>query len=240
MDRNLIALGIICTGIVLLAGCTTSSPPSLNGTTITSAPILAVTTIPGDNQTCTMYADCVPAQCCHPASCVNHQEAIHVCNLLCTASCEGPLDCGAGSCGCVNGRCSVVPATSTTKIPRTSLQLTASPERYSPLMSSTVGIGIEANASGFDPAKSLFTWDATYGYFLSWGTADFTVQERGNPVTNHGEKLYWSFIEKPASTLEPVIVTVTATDPTTNKVLGSSTITLGWDGELAVVVKEIR
>jgi hypothetical protein len=238
MDRNLIALSVICIGVALLAGCTTSSPSSLNGTTITSAPTSAVTTMPGDNQTCTTDADCMPAQCCHPTTCVNQQEAIHVCNLLCTATCEGPLDCGAGSCGCVNGRCSVVPATSTTKIPQTSLQLTASPQRYSPMMSSTVGVGIEVNVSGFDPAAAIFTWNATYGYFQSWGPVNFTVQKRGNPVFNNGEKLYWSFTEKPPSTLDPVIVTVTATDPATNKVLGNSMITLGWDGDFFVVVKE--
>ncbi|MFY9800251.1 MAG: hypothetical protein WAK10_03290, partial [Methanoregula sp.] len=151
-----------------------------------------------------------------------------------------PLDCGAGSCGCTNGKCSVVPAVSSTKIPQTSLHLTASPQRYSPMMSSIVGIGIEVNASGFDPAAAIFTWNATYGYFQSWGPVNFTVQERGNPAFNNGEKLYWSFMERPPSTLDPVIVTVTATDPATNKVLGNSTITLGWDGDFVVVVKEIR
>jgi hypothetical protein len=67
------------------------------------------------------------------------------------------------------------------------LNLTASPQRYSPLMSSTVGVGIEVNASGFDPAGTLFTWNATYGYFLSWGHLDWIVKHLGNPVTNHGE-----------------------------------------------------
>lgn len=107
-------------------------------------------------------------------------------------------------------------------------------------MSSTVGIGIEVNASGFDPATTIVTWTASYGKFLSWGPVNYTVQEQGNPVINHGEKLYWSFMEKPLSTLDPVFITVTATDPVTNKVLGNSTITLGWDGDFAVVVKENR
>jgi hypothetical protein len=104
-------------------------------------------------------------------------------------------------------------------------------------MSSTVGVGIEINASGFDPAASIVTWTATYGKFLSWGPVNFTVQERGNPVINDGGKLYWSYSEKPASTSGPVIVTVTATDPSTNKVLGKSTLTLDWDGNSGVVVR---
>jgi hypothetical protein len=105
-------------------------------------------------------------------------------------------------------------------------------------MSSTVGVGIEVTATGFDPARTLVTWNATYGYFLSWGPADYTVKNLGNSVTNHWEKLYWSFIEKPASTSEPVIVTITATDPATGFMLGTSTVTLGWDGDYAVMVKE--
>lgn len=133
-----------------------------------------------------------------------------------------------------------VPATSTTKMSQTSsLKLTASPQRYTPLMSSTVGVGIDVNASGFDPASSQVTWNATYGKFLSWGPVNYTVQDLGNPVTNHGEKLYWSFIEKPSSTLEPVIITVTATDPATARVLGSSRVILAWDGDFAVMVREI-
>ena len=237
MDKTAIIFPVICIVAILLAGCTASPP--LNGITTTTFPTSAVTIAPVDNQTCTTDADCVPAQCCHPASCVN-QATISVCNFMCTASCEGPLDCGAGSCGCTNGRCSVVPAASSTKIPQTSLQLTVTPQRYSPLMSSTVGVGIEVNTTGFDPASAIVTWNATYGHFLSWGPVNYTVIERGNPVTNHGEKLYWSFTEKPASTLEPVIITVTATDPATAQVLGSSTVTLGWDGDFVVIVKEIR
>jgi hypothetical protein len=238
MDKILLAFTATCIALVLLAGCTATSPSPGGGTT-TTIPTSVATPAPADNQTCTTEDDCVPAQCCHPTSCVN-QASIHVCNFLCTASCEGPLDCGAGSCGCNNGKCSVVPATSSTKIPLTSLKLIASPQRYSPMMSSTVGVGIEVNASGFDPAAAIYIWNATYGHFLSWGPVNFTVQERGNPVINNGEKLYWSFMEKPPSTLEQVFVTVTATDPVTNKVLGNSTITLGWDGDFAVIVKEIR
>jgi hypothetical protein len=236
MDKTFLAFTVTCIAAVLLAGCTATSPSPGGGTT-TTIPTSVATTAPADNQTCTTADDCVPAQCCHPTSCVN-QASIHVCNLLCTASCEGPLDCGAGSCGCNNGRCSVVPATSSTKIPITSLKLIASPQRYSPMMSSTVGIGIEVNASGFDPANAIFTWNATYGYFQSWGPVNFTVQDRGNPVFNNGEKLYWSYSEKPTSTSEPVIVTVTATDPSTNKVLGKSTLTLDWDGNSGVVVRK--
>lgn len=57
---------------------------------------------------CESDSDCVGAQCCHPTSCINKAYK-GVCNLVCTAVCEGPLDCGAGTCGCVNNRCVVIP-----------------------------------------------------------------------------------------------------------------------------------
>jgi hypothetical protein len=65
-----------------------------------------VTTSP-ESQVCMTDDDCVPAECCHPTSCINKANK-GVCTLLCTDVCQGPIDCGAGRCGCVNGRCSVV------------------------------------------------------------------------------------------------------------------------------------
>jgi hypothetical protein len=94
------------------------------------------------------------------------------------------------------------------------------------------------DANGFDPAKARVAWSTTYGNFFSWGAADYTVKDQGNTVTNHGEKLYWSFTQKPASTLEPVIITVTAADAVTGRMLGSSNVVLLWDGDNAVIVKE--
>lgn len=58
------------------------------------------------SETCNVYSDCVPAQCCHPTSCINKNYKT-VCNLACTQGCSGPLDCG-GSCGCAEGKCYVI------------------------------------------------------------------------------------------------------------------------------------
>lgn len=57
---------------------------------------------------CENDSDCVSATCCHPSSCINKAYK-GVCNELCTNVCEGPLDCEAGSCGCVNYKCTVIP-----------------------------------------------------------------------------------------------------------------------------------
>jgi hypothetical protein len=107
-------------------------------------------------------------------------------------------------------------------------------------MSSTPGIGITVEANGFDADRSLFVWNATHGNFFTWGPLNYTVNEVGNPVTNHGEKLYWSFTQKPASILEPVVITVTATDATTGRMMGSSNVVLVWEGDNAVMLKNIK
>ncbi|MDD1667199.1 MAG: hypothetical protein LUO96_01900 [Methanomicrobiales archaeon] len=65
----------------------------------------------GDTGSCVTDSDCVPEQCCHPTSCIN-SDYKGVCTLLCTNVCQGPIDCGAGHCGCVDGSCSVVPGPS--------------------------------------------------------------------------------------------------------------------------------
>jgi hypothetical protein len=241
MDKKAIMLLVICIAAVFLSGCTSQTPPPAAPVTTTLPPV-TVTTLPVDEQTCTVAADCVPAQCCHPTSCVN-VAAKPVCDAaICTMSCDGPLDCGAGSCGCTNGRCSVVQAQPTTPsiVSKTSVTLTASPQRYSPMMSSTPGVGITVDANGFVAARSRFAWNATYGNFYSWGPVNYTVTEVGNPYTNHGEKLYWTFTEKPASTLEPVVITVTATDSASGRMLGSSNVVLVWDGNNAVMLKDLR
>ncbi len=59
---------------------------------------------------CQTDLDCVPEQCCHPYSCVDIKYKPDCSGIMCTQVCEGPIDCGAGSCKCVNNRCHVVPA----------------------------------------------------------------------------------------------------------------------------------
>ncbi|MBT3691366.1 hypothetical protein HOD75_05200 [archaeon] len=59
------------------------------------------------SQFCLEDSDCVPKCGCHPDSCVNSASQIGCERVFCTAVCEGPLDCGAGSCGCVDNKCVV-------------------------------------------------------------------------------------------------------------------------------------
>ena len=57
---------------------------------------------------CSVDSDCVPAQCCHPTGAVNQANAPDCSGVLCTAVCEGPLDCGAGEIKCMSNKCTIV------------------------------------------------------------------------------------------------------------------------------------
>jgi hypothetical protein len=107
---GLLVFLLIFAGFVMVSGCLSGTPPVTVSPTPTSTLPTAVTTIittPPLPQACTIDDDCVPYECCHPTSCINKANK-GVCTLLCTDVCQGPVDCGAGRCGCVNGRCSVV------------------------------------------------------------------------------------------------------------------------------------
>tara|TARA_Y100000310_G_C20695063_1_gene825087 strand:- start:3447 stop:3719 length:273 start_codon:yes stop_codon:yes gene_type:complete len=59
-----------------------------------------------DENYCEVDSDCVPDKCCHASSCTNVANKPDCSESFCTLSCEpGTLDCGQGSCGCVNNKC---------------------------------------------------------------------------------------------------------------------------------------
>lgn len=58
---------------------------------------------------CESDLDCVPKDCCHSTSCVSSAFAPSCTEIRCTQSCEaGTLDCGQGSCLCVDNKCNAV------------------------------------------------------------------------------------------------------------------------------------
>jgi len=155
--------------------------------------------------------------------------------LIITAGCvdsapKNPPEVPASTCSVDTGVCPV-------PIPGT-VRIDAFPQMYSPAMSSTIGIGLTPNVSGFNTTDAQFEWNATYGYFYDWNAPDYTVNRLSQPVINHGEKIFWSFTEEPASPLVPVIITVTAREVQSQKVLGTSRLTLGWKGNLTVIVEK--
>ncbi|MEI6732224.1 MAG: hypothetical protein WCK90_06125 [archaeon] len=58
---------------------------------------------------CLSDADCMPSPCCHPTSCVPKYRAHDCRGVFCSDVCEaGTLDCGQGSCLCVNNACKTI------------------------------------------------------------------------------------------------------------------------------------
>ena len=135
--------------------------------------------------------------------------------------------------------CSVETNVCTVDLPG-SLRIDASPQIYSPYMSSTVGMGLAPNISGLTTNATEYEWTATYGHFLDWSAPNYTVNRVSEPVVNHGEKIYWSFTEAPESSRVPVIITITARYTTSKKPLATSRLTLGWKDNMTVVVEKIE
>jgi hypothetical protein len=119
-----------------------------------------------------------------------------------------------------------------------SIRIDASPQTYTPLMSSTPGIALTPNVTGFRSGDAEFTWNASYGEFFDWSPPNYTISGRSLSTVNHGEKVYWSFTDGPVSTSEPVIISVTARDPRSGTNLGSSHLTLVWVENLTVTVQK--
>jgi len=61
---------------------------------------------PSSPDYCSQDSDCVPSSCCHPDSCTLKINEPQCNKVACTMSCEPKtLDCGQGSCTCVNNKC---------------------------------------------------------------------------------------------------------------------------------------
>ncbi len=246
MDRSVFITALLCCAALIIAGCTAPAPGAApEPAATTTAPATAPT--PMNAMGCVLADDCVPAQCCHPTGCINRVAAPDCSDTLCTMSCEGPIDCGAGACGCDQGTCTIIPAPATpvetvTPAPPSSspIRIWATPNRYSPMMSSTPGLELSLiTPMEMDSSTMAYDWTASYGYFLSWNPPDYAVNERGASVTTGGGKIYWSFRDKPASMEKPVTITMTARDTATKTEIGRSVLTLDWDGDTAVIVKQI-
>jgi hypothetical protein len=55
---------------------------------------------------CLTDADCIPASCCHPNSCVSKDKRPDCKGIFCTMECRpGTLDCGQGICRCIDNKC---------------------------------------------------------------------------------------------------------------------------------------
>jgi len=145
-------------------------------------------------------------------------------------------------CGCLApGSPQSQPALTTTPAPEPLfIQINATPARYNPAMSSTIGIRlVAANTSGILPSGALFTWHTTFGTFYHWGPPDFKVVELGAPYTGDQEPVYWSYFSEPVEKgRQPVTIALGVWDPATGSVLGNASLRIGWeppDGVTAII-----
>ena len=61
-----------------------------------------------EEKECVSDSDCVPKTCCHSSSCVSIEQAPDCTDTFCTMECRpNTMDCGAGSCACINDKCEV-------------------------------------------------------------------------------------------------------------------------------------
>jgi hypothetical protein len=109
---------------------------------------------------------------------------------------------------------------------------------YSPMMSSTVGIGLTPGyPATVDNRTVTFRWQTDYGKFLSWEAPDYKVIEQGADVTTDDGKIYWSCLAENASGRRPPVhITLTMIDRASGKTLGTASLEIGWgDPDVAVV-----
>ena len=109
--------------------------------------------------------------------------------------------------------------------------INATPSRYNPAMSSTIGIRLTpVNTSGILPPDAQYTWTTTFGTFYHWGPPDFRVVELAPEYTGTGEPVYWSYFSQlDEKQTKPVTITVSLEDPSTGKVLANASLRIGWE-----------
>jgi hypothetical protein len=78
-------------------------------------------------------------------------------------------------------------------------------------MSSTVGIGLTPQYTG--SGTVVYSWNASYRYFISWNTPDFKVTQDNASTDTTEPTIYWSYSpddmgkEKPPVTVRLIVET---------------------------------
>ncbi|MFC1897362.1 hypothetical protein ACFLX8_02170 [Chloroflexota bacterium] len=104
---------------------------------------------------------------------------------------------------------------------------------YTPIMSSTVGIGLTpVNTLERPPEAVQFHWHTDYGYFVSWDSPDFKVKLLGTEVLNNGEKIYWSYDHGEMGTEKPSVeISLQIEDAQSGQVLAGASLNIEWENQ---------
>jgi hypothetical protein len=124
---------------------------------------------------------------------------------------------------------------SSTVTPGGTLTVATSPDLYTPVMSSTIGIRLTADYPGNTPVN--YSWETNYGTFSSWDVTTGNIDPYSLTITTTGNVIYWTF---PANDTgpdkPPVTVRVGAVDRLTGKVLAEKAVYIGWADNFTAVV----
>jgi len=114
-----------------------------------------------------------------------------------------------------------------------SLRVKVEPSTYSPVMSSTVGIGLLPDFDRPEGEDIRIHWRADFGRFVSWKGPSYEVVPHGPDFTTGREKVYWTYDAATAPThRRPVQIEVEAIDWKTGVVLVRTGLVLVWDGDV--------
>lgn len=113
-----------------------------------------------------------------------------------------------------------------------SLAVVAAPLKYTPSMSSTVGIGLTPEYSGAGPVR--YRWETNYGRFLGWNQTG-TVTDFNETVVTDG-LVYWSFPPADTSPAKPPVTVHAAAIDATGRPVATTEVYIGWEDDFTAVV----
>jgi len=122
--------------------------------------------------------------------------------------------------------------------PARTVELSVDRESYSPLLSSTVGIGLTPRYSASRTSPPFrYHWRTNYGYFVRWGPPDYQVEELGPDASSEG-KVYWSYdpVEIDQRNKPEVEVAVRVRDAKTLDTWAESRLKMTWENSDTAVV----
>ncbi len=127
-----------------------------------------------------------------------------------------------------------VTAVSTVPPGPVAITIRATPDRYIPLMSTTVGIRLEPEFHTAMPVT--YHWNASYGYFIAWNETDYRVTVLNASVRTTEPSIYWSYPPDDMGREKPP-VTVRLSVGTEQETVGFGDLSIGWEGNDTAIVR---
>jgi hypothetical protein len=116
------------------------------------------------------------------------------------------------------------------------LSIQAEPTTYSPVMSSTVGIGLSPVFTPSGKSRpSQYRWHSSFGQFVSWAAPAYIVRELGQDTISGDEKIYWTYDPKAMAAKKPPVEITASAEDSMGRNLARTMLRIGWDGATARV-----